>query len=709
MLELIYSHNIIEHLGIKLYQNKPTNVLAELVSNAWDAYATECIIRLNQTEEESYIAVQDNGFGMTHQELMDSYLIIGKHKRSNDKDNLVIDKKYSRYDSLRDRKPMGRKGIGKLAPFGIASFIDVLTISENNDGWHKITWFQMDLMKMLQDDGEENRYSPNIILEDADYSYQTIKDLFSSDSEYVNVAYENVVLDFLNSIESSGTLIVMGGLSIKKRKTVEDVIDAMGRRFTVTLVREDFSVKVHDEKYGRIVNEINAMPEFLLRIPPKGMTDIQIGDKNVKYWVGFVENAEWPQDEAGIGIYAHGKIAQDRPFTFGSKGREIFTRYMYGVVEADWLDELEQDLISTDRTSLNWDADELTELRDWGHNNIKEWVKQYKLKRAELDAMQNKELLDEVVQSYPFHLSQAELDTIVTLLTEITPSLARDNDTKKELIHVVSSAWTHEPMRIIIKKLWDRMDEVDQGQQFVEIIKELSQHLVPESLSLAVTFSQRTYALSLLYDMVHKSKEVDMQKLIEEFPWILEPNAALLTADRSLKRVVEEAEQHGLFSRREPIPERGASDTQRPDFVFLNRGQNEQIVVVELKNPQQELTIENRTQLADYMSFLEGKYPDSDIKGFLIGSGSVIARDNRMTIMSWTEVLSGSRSEHLSLLASMIRNAEASDIRMSNIHLLGGQETWGLLKKMSENDENLSALMNKFEEISQEYQIPQTV
>lgn len=33
------SHNVIEHLGLKLYQNKPTNVIAELISNAWDANA----------------------------------------------------------------------------------------------------------------------------------------------------------------------------------------------------------------------------------------------------------------------------------------------------------------------------------------------------------------------------------------------------------------------------------------------------------------------------------------------------------------------------------------------------------------------------------------------------------------------------------------------------------------------------------------------
>jgi hypothetical protein len=36
-LVLRFSHNIIEHLGLKLYQNRPTNGVAELVSDAWDA------------------------------------------------------------------------------------------------------------------------------------------------------------------------------------------------------------------------------------------------------------------------------------------------------------------------------------------------------------------------------------------------------------------------------------------------------------------------------------------------------------------------------------------------------------------------------------------------------------------------------------------------------------------------------------------------
>ena len=45
-LVLKFDHNVIEHLGLKLYQNRPTNVIAEMVSNSWDADAARVWIDL---------------------------------------------------------------------------------------------------------------------------------------------------------------------------------------------------------------------------------------------------------------------------------------------------------------------------------------------------------------------------------------------------------------------------------------------------------------------------------------------------------------------------------------------------------------------------------------------------------------------------------------------------------------------------------------
>lgn len=110
-LVLTYSHNVIEHLGLKLYQNRPTRVVAELVSNSWDADADEAWIEMNMGDNpaERWIAVHDSGHGMTRQAIADRFLVIGAPKRASPSER-----------SPKSRPLMGRKGIGKLAPFGIA-------------------------------------------------------------------------------------------------------------------------------------------------------------------------------------------------------------------------------------------------------------------------------------------------------------------------------------------------------------------------------------------------------------------------------------------------------------------------------------------------------------------------------------------------------------------------------------------------------------
>ena len=63
------SHNIVEHLGLKLYQNKPTNVIAELVSNSWDANANRLNINIINKSDKKYISIEDNGCGIKASDL----------------------------------------------------------------------------------------------------------------------------------------------------------------------------------------------------------------------------------------------------------------------------------------------------------------------------------------------------------------------------------------------------------------------------------------------------------------------------------------------------------------------------------------------------------------------------------------------------------------------------------------------------------------
>lgn len=120
----------VDKLGVRLY-DKVSAVLAELVANGYDADATEVRVRApmgkylavndgDEVRDQDYsVEVCDDGLGMTPEEVNEFYLRVGAERRKDDRRG-DTSKKYS-------RKVMGRKGVGKLAPFGICHRIEVLS------------------------------------------------------------------------------------------------------------------------------------------------------------------------------------------------------------------------------------------------------------------------------------------------------------------------------------------------------------------------------------------------------------------------------------------------------------------------------------------------------------------------------------------------------------------------------------------------------
>jgi histidine kinase/DNA gyrase B/HSP90-like ATPase len=70
--------------------------------------------RLIISGESSVIEVLDDGHGMTHQQAQDRYLIVGRNRRREDG-----------VTSEEGRPLHGRKGIGKLAAFGTAGYLEL--------------------------------------------------------------------------------------------------------------------------------------------------------------------------------------------------------------------------------------------------------------------------------------------------------------------------------------------------------------------------------------------------------------------------------------------------------------------------------------------------------------------------------------------------------------------------------------------------------
>ena len=83
MLEMKFDPNVITHLGIQMYSTLPP-VISELISNAYDADATEVKIYLNDKDQEKSIIIEDNGHGMSFDEINDKFLLIGRNRRKDD-------------------------------------------------------------------------------------------------------------------------------------------------------------------------------------------------------------------------------------------------------------------------------------------------------------------------------------------------------------------------------------------------------------------------------------------------------------------------------------------------------------------------------------------------------------------------------------------------------------------------------------------------
>ncbi len=680
---LKFSHNIIEHLGLKLYQNKPTNVIAELVSNSWDADAKNVWVHLYTDEKggPASIIVADNGFGMSTSTLTKNYLVVGKPKRA---------KHAPAETSPAGRLPMGRKGIGKLAPFGVARIVDLITVQAN-----KVTWLQFDYTEILKKESDGlllDEYEPKLIALEV-----SIIDCIE------NIATPKEVSTHLQKIidteKDAGTIVWAHDLTLSRPIAPKDMLESLGRRFTVTLARPDFIVQVN----GTAVEEKHVFPEWELRVPSAGTLSVEIetpvGKKTIKYWAGFVREASWPSEQAGIGIYAHGKIAQDRPFFFGNKGNEIFTRYLYAVVEADWIDELENDAISTDRTSIDWENQDFAKLKEWGGTAIKLWLKQYQDLRKENAKKENLITVNAVLEkNTTISLRPAERDHLVDLLSEVTPRLGKDAENKEKLVEAAAKAWIHEPARKLIKKLWEETSQFEAGG-FSILVNRLTEQLIPESLSLAVVFSQRVYALTQLDRHIMLGQETQLQELIENFPWILDNAYEKFLPRRSLKTICEEAEAQKLNQTR--YIHTTAGENTKPDFVFLGDTEDREILIVELKGPNAIASWAEDEQLDSYKRYLQSRYTTSTVRGILVAGSFDENVEKQKSITTdftkWKDVLLRSRRDHMQLLAALLAGSEANqmDARVQQICELGGDPVKEFLRGMSKTTPELLTLVEK--------------
>ncbi len=318
-----FDMNTIEHLGVKMYSNLPT-ALAELIANSYDADAKKVNINLidNIINGESLkeIIVQDNGIGMDFDEINKFFLVIGRNRRTEG------------YVSSPDsRKVTGKKGLGKLSLFGIGNTIVVSTTKKGSNEKISFTLNYAELKKT------HDNYKPAFKIEASEESFHgttiTLKDLKRKSSFDLN------------------------GLSISLSK----LFNLFDDNFRVNLSLNDSIPIIIDNKLK--YEHINYDKKWVFsNIIEKIHSEYVYRNKIF----GEVYSSEKPliTEMRGITLYANGRLVNSPEFFGVSESSHGFS-YITGWLNVDFVDDWPEDVISTNRQSLNWDLEKTIELRDF--------------------------------------------------------------------------------------------------------------------------------------------------------------------------------------------------------------------------------------------------------------------------------------------------------------------------------------------------------
>ena len=586
----------LEHLGVQMYKRRDV-ALAELVANSWDAGAENVFISIPPQDRynkvTSKILVTDDGSGMTENQVASDYLVVGRNRRR------------SGGLKLNDRVVMGRKGIGKLAGFGVASKMTVITWKGS-----EAVRFTLDVQELTREDG---------------------------------VTAEVPVTGFRESppvdVNSpSGTRIVLETLKHDTPLDLSMLAEALGRRFSRN-VRGLMNIYVNEQQV------LEPSVPLELRVPSgDNLEEASLSDgSSVKYYYGFAKEPIRSPQMRGFTIHVNGKTAQAPPFFFmveGTASGQHGTRYMTGAIEADYLDQgtdNESDKISTDRQEIDWEDQYLQPLKDWGDALTRKALREWANRRGEVAVDQVHE--DDVLTARIERLeptTQAQVWKFVRMIGQAETAPERALPLADALVR----AYEYRNFHDVISQI----EQVgDDPEQLHRLLSYLTEWKVLESRAILEIIKGRLDVVDKFHNMIvnnapetpNRSPGADnMHDLIAWYPWLINPDWQVLSEE---KGVTTQLREWNIAD----VP--GADERTRFDFLALTGEQR--LVIIEIKRSGRPVEFDELQRLIKYKERLSKGH--TDIYMIMICGGVVdispAERENWRNrpdgdIISWNEI-----------------------------------------------------------------------
>lgn len=566
-LVLTVAGNIVKHLGVQMYAGRPVPAIAELISNAWDADATQVDVRLPLDEpwepdkDEQTIVVSDNGNGMTWEMVRDAYLNVGRDRR-----------KVERTDkSPAGRRIQGRKGVGKLAGFGIADILEVQTVSKDKDPHLKeriLIWFKLDLSDITR--VEQGPAPADVVF-----------------AGPINGAPKG-------ARTGKGTTVILRQLHERKARNADNFHNSMAQRFL--LIGPRFRVRINGEDLRQ--EDITLQ----WREPKDGWaTDNVTGCGPVSYWLGFTEHPR-KQNEgelSGLLIYTRGKISQEETFFEISGGvtGQHGLRYMVGMVKAEWLDAGvdSPDHIATPRDSIAWESPEGTAFKEWGQKLLRRSLSEWAKFRASLREKQIREVRPQI-QARIEGLAPAYRDVALQFVEKFK-SVEMEPTEFEDILSWFLDALENATLRSILQKL--RETDIGDLQQLDDLLSKMEVRI---AVTLLQIIESNLAAIETLEKMHHRdAKERGViSKHLEKNPWLIDPTWMLNKAEARVETWIRN--EFGASKR----SRKAKGDDDRADFFCVAVGGT--LHIVEIKRGAHVATVRDINQADKYRKYVLNRF-----------------------------------------------------------------------------------------------------
>lgn len=575
--EVKFSPVVIKHLGINMYSTLPP-VLSELITNSYDADATEVTITINQ--EDKLVEIYDDGCGMTADELNSDFLKIGRNRRNTKPNKSPIYK----------RLVTGKKGLGKLSVFGICKSIYVESCKNG-----KINAFEMNY------------------------------DILLAQGEKDEALKLDAIIDNIDTDKKSYTKIVLKNLIRKTKIPVINTTNSLLNRLNI--FSENFKVILKDENEEKVLTKeerekiIYKGEQFSWIIPTDIINErIKLDEATKLYFTSnningkiFTTKDTLPDNLTGITLYARGKLANDPSF-FGVKlSNSHAYSYMSGTLEVDFIDEDgEEDNISTARNSLIWENDSMKMLKANLETLIKKVGTLWKDERREVKIKEFKESGIFNPEWYMKNSYGSQERKLAKRITDLVIDSEMEINKAVNLINYVEGAFEFDTFI-------DYASEIEENENPEKLLKLLQDWEIIEAkehyrLSIGRIETIEKFEKLIKSDTLEVAKAgiETMHSFLNKFPWILEPRLSSFDDEITYKKFLEEE-----FDDSSELEEDRRID-------FLCKGSTDTLYIIEIKRSQKIIGLKELEQIKSYQRFIKSKLGENDrghvqVKAYIIG------------------------------------------------------------------------------------------